>query len=248
MMRALRKKMAIFLWVMVGAFVAFIFLQWGMDITRRRSPHASLGTVARVNGEPIGYDYYRAFLNQYRRGELERLGVDRLDETEENAIEERAFDQLIRDVILSQEIRRRRVTVTDEEVLAFIRSNPPAQLLEDTTLFTDGKFDRDKYLVAVSDPRNLSWLKAYEREIRASLPSQKLQMDLLSMVRLTDGELRRTYDRQNQRVRVRYLFFNPEDHRKDISLTTEDLRAYYETNRDDFRQPEKVRLSYVIIE
>lgn len=248
MMRALRKKMTIFLWITVGAFVALIFLQWGMDIGRRRFHGAPPGIVAEVGGRSVSYDHYRAFLNQFRRAELERLGVTRLNEAEEAAIEERAFNQLIGDLLWWEEIARRRIKVTDEEVLAFIRSNPPAQLLEDTTLFTDGKFDHDKYLLAISDPRNLRWLNAYEREIRATLPKQKLQMDLLSTVRLTDGELRIAYERSNQRVRVRYLFLNPEDYIEKISLTEEDISRYYEANRDDFLQPERVELSYALFE
>lgn len=244
MMRTLRKKMRLFLWVMVIAFAGAMAVR---QTTTRRSPRSGKSTVAEVNGQSVSYDSYRAFLNQFRREELERLGLERLDEAAEAQLEEIGFEQLITEILWWQEIGRRGIRVTDEEVLAFIRSSPPQQLLEDTTLFTDGQFDSSKYLAAISDPRNLPWLRAYEREIRANLPKQKLQMDLLSSVRLTHEELRRVYEARNQRLRVRYLLFDPADHLKDISPDEGDLLNYFQTNRADFSQPEKVKLSWSIL-
>ncbi len=62
-MKVLRKRMRIVIWIAAVAFIALIFLAWGMDVTRK-TPGGMLqrGIVARVNGKIIRTETYREAL------------------------------------------------------------------------------------------------------------------------------------------------------------------------------------------
>ena len=64
-MKLLRKRMKIVIWIAATAFVALIFLSWGMDITRR-SPTGMLqrGIVGKVNNRVIRIESYRELLRR----------------------------------------------------------------------------------------------------------------------------------------------------------------------------------------
>jgi len=50
MMKELRKRMSLFLWLVIIAFILFIFLQWGMNVTGKRGSGRNITTIAKVNG------------------------------------------------------------------------------------------------------------------------------------------------------------------------------------------------------
>lgn len=231
----------------MGAFVGLIFLGWGMDITGKRSGRFERGIIGRVNGEPISYYEYENEINRLYESEKAREGVSELDIDSEK-IEEQAFNSLVKTKLLWQEIERRKTLVTDDEVVTIIKSTPPTELLDAEELQTDGKFDYNKYLALISDRRNLGWLIQYENQIRASLPLQKLQTDILSGVKLTHDEIKTFFKERYEKVKVTYLFVNPNSIACDTFITEERIVDLYDEHRDDFTEPEKASLEYVFFE
>lgn len=230
-MRKLRTKMRLFLWFAIIIFVGFIFLQWGMQITsKQRTSPFERGVVGKINGKPLSSRAYLNLVNRFREQGIEP-----------GKCRELAFNALVEDALLREVFEQRGLELSDEEVVEIIKNNPPRELLEDTLLQTNGKFDYEKYLSLISDPRNIGWLRYYESVIRSQVPRQLLYQDITSAVRPTTIDLLEAYIQQKIRLELEYVFIDPNT----FSANVDSLKAYYDTHREDFRFPEQPVISYV---
>lgn len=248
MLKAMRKKAKIFIWVAAGSFIAFILLQWGMNITgrTRRNP-GEMGIIAEVNGQPISAFEYQNEIERLSTAEAERLGSTDFSEEMMEKIRDRAFDALVSRKLLEQEVKRRKIGVTDEEILNVIRYSPPQEVLQSEEFQTDGEFDYEKYNQFIRSRESLPFLMDYERRIRETLPLQKLQLMVLSTAKITDSRVREEWIRRNERIKVEYIFIPP-DSSQPVEISEEDVLQYYNEHKDELLEPEKASISYVFFE
>ncbi|HID94148.1 MAG TPA: hypothetical protein EYP60_08640, partial [bacterium (Candidatus Stahlbacteria)] len=235
-MTKLRRKMKLFLWFAAAVFIAFIFLQWGMQVTRtRKLTMLERGIVATVNGQPVSYNAYANLLGRYR------------EEGAKGAIESKAFNELIDNVLVENVLKKRGLLLRDEEIIDIIRNNPPPELQNDTMLQTDGEFDYSKYLQVISNPANIRWLMSYENLIRTVVPRQQLYTDVTSTVRLTSVELYKAYVKNRTKVKVSYKVVRPD--KFEVALPSDSVvEAFYEAHKDRFKVPSGREIKYVLFE
>lgn len=223
--------MKIFLWFTLAIFVGFIFLEWGMKASSsRRFGMLEKGIVGRVNGIPLSYRLYNNLVARYRENDIAQGEAQML-----------AFNEIIQNALVEDAINKRNLALKDEEVLEIIRDNPPQELLNDTLLYTDGKFDYSKYLSILNNPQNIQWLKSYEAIIRNQLPRQMLYVDIVSTIRPTSLEIIENYIKQNLKMKIEYISFNRE-------IKQEELKIYYETHKEDFINEEGLLVKYAFFE
>jgi parvulin-like peptidyl-prolyl isomerase len=246
MLKVLREKSKIFLWIVAVAFIGFMVAVWGMDLRSSESMVAA-NVVGKVNGEAIDARAYdaavRGMINSYREQNQDR------DPTEDQQREyaEQAWTNLIQRTILRQEAKRRGIKVTDAEVVAYIRHNPLEQFLQNPALHTDGRFDMQKYQQFLNDPRyDLSGLEDY---IRAFLPIEKLRQEVAATVAVTESEIREEFLADAEKVKVTYLTVPVRAFRDTtIAPTEQEIEAYYTQHADEMRRPDQAVLSYVHFE
>lgn len=241
-MQKLRGSVAkIFVWVIAGSFVGLIVFEWGMDITGLRTRTNVLGEV---DGEKIMADqYYQRIQNQIdiRRSQ----GNGEITDQEMDQIENQVWEEMIQEILMLREIKRRGIAATDSEVISIIKDNPPDLIRTNETFQTDGYFDMVKYRQALSDPRN-DWLPV-EQYIRSTLPYQKLQNHISAATIITPEQIRWEYVKKNEKANVKYIFFNPNDYiSEDIQIDENDIETYYNENQEKYREVEKRRIDYVL--
>ena len=169
---------------------------------------------------------------------------------ERRAIEQQAFDQLVTDILLQQEYRRRGIRVSDEEVIQQARSNPPAGLLNDPTLQTDGRFDIEKYqrLLASPQARQGGILVQLENYYRSEIPRLKLEAQVRSEVFVSDAKLWSAYRDEHDSAQVSFVTFDPATIPDSaVSVPDTDVRRYYDQNRDRFERRGRAVLSLLVI-
>jgi parvulin-like peptidyl-prolyl isomerase len=142
----------------------------------------------------------------------------------------------------AQEIDRRGIRVTDDEILDTLKNNPPAQLIQQYRT-EDGQIDFDAYLSDLANPER-DWT-GVEAQLRATMPSQKLMAELTSHVTATEEEVRSEYVKQNGRAVAEYVGVNFSDITLEDEASPERLRAYYDAHLDEFEEPEKVVVELV---
>lgn len=245
MMRDLRARTKGILWFVVFAFVGSIGLIWGADVLGPSgASRVDPSVIGSVNGVKIlTTQYSRAIERAHAAYEAEH-GRRPSIEDEFYDLREEAWESLVTEILLAQEIQNRRIRVLDEEILMHAKANPPPEVRQMEIFQTDGRFDHAKYLQALQDPR-YDW-RALEYHLRMQLPRIKLEQQIISSARVTEWEVRDTYTRQNEKIKMTYAFFGPSDFLdQEIPSTEEELVAYYEAHGEDYRLPERAKLRCV---
>lgn len=235
MLRSMRRNTKIIMLVVALAFVGLMVFQWGMDISGASSPRA-VGEVGRVNGTTISYQVWTSTYRNLTDQARQQKG-SALDDRELDFVEEQAWNQLVNQILIEQELETRGISVTDEEVRLAFQTTPPPWLMQNELFQTGGEFDYEKYQGFFSspgvDPQLLLQIESYYRQV---LPRARLMEQIASGIYVPDSELWTGYRDQNERVRVAYLVLDPELAVADsaIEVTEAELLRSYEENLEDY--------------
>ncbi len=243
MMKAMRKLTKHIMWIVIVAFVGTIIFAWGMEFTSRKQRK---GIIASVNGENVELYAFQYYYDQaLRQTEKEQGDVD-----EQTAIQirEEVWNNLVNEILLNQETKKRGIKITDTELYEYLRRYPPRELQEHPAFQTpEGEFDYQKYLQALSDPR-VPWAQV-EDVIRPNLRLARLQQSVVTLVRVTDEEVKQFYRDENEKVKVNYVLVPSYLFQKeDIPVSDEEIQAYYQEHKDEFKAEASANLSYVVFE
>lgn len=204
--------------------------------------------VAEVNGNDILYTDWQQRVSQLLQNQ-QRTGRA-LTQDEVRQIENETLDEMIMQVLLQQEYRKRGITVSDEELREFARYAPPPFLYNDPSLHTEGRFDPVKYqrLLASPQARQQGILLALESYYRSEIPREKLFEQITDGVYITDAELWRSYQDENDTAQVSYIAFTPTvNPTAAAGIPDAEVRAYFEAHRAEFERPGKAWVSVVNI-
>jgi peptidyl-prolyl cis-trans isomerase D len=247
MMRQMRENTKWIMLIVAVAFVGLMVFEWGMDLSGRSGAQASGGELGRVNGDIITYDEYRAVyqnLYQQQQAAMESPITSAMN----RQIEEAAWDQLVTQRLLQQELRRRGIRVTDEEIREAAMYAPPPELMEAPAFQTDGQFDPAKYQQFLASPAlDLQFLQQLEAYYRDMIPRSKLYYQNTAGLYVTDGQLWRMWRDARETATVSYIAFQPDALVQDaeVNVTDQAIRQYYNEHRSDFVRPALASVRYV---
>ena len=245
MMNKLRENTGVLLWILVIAFGVIWVLQdsGGLD-------YVGMGggaNVAMVNGDPVTIEEY----NRAVDGQVQAFQQQTNESMPPQMLErerERVFDALVDDRLAVQEMNRLGITVTDDEVYELIRGANPHPLI--LSYFGDGQGNLNEALLEsfINNPEaRQDWIQI-EDFLRQERRREKLQLLVVSSVRVGEPDVQAEYDRQNRRasaqwVAVRYADIPAEE----AEVTDRDLRRFYDANRSDYRRERTYTLDYVTL-
>ncbi|MDI6809149.1 MAG: SurA N-terminal domain-containing protein [Candidatus Eisenbacteria bacterium] len=244
MLGTMRRNTKIILWITVIAFVGLIFLGWGLDFRLGGGPQT--GIAGKINGEAIAFaEYQRAiqasFENFKKQNEADITEADRYMLTEQ------AWQQIIEQTLISQQVKKWKIRVTDDEVLFAIRRNPPPLLTQNPAFQTNGQFDVEKYKRALDDPQ-LDW-RPIEEYVRATLPAQVLQELVVSTVKVSGAEIKDYFRNTQEKVAISYMLFEAIPlSASEENVTGQEIEKYYKAHTNDFMVGDEVELGFVKIE
>jgi peptidyl-prolyl cis-trans isomerase D len=239
----------LFLLVMFVLSMTVGGLVGGADITSLLSGKKP-DTVVSVNGEQISYEYY----TQFRQQQIENYRQQNQKEPtgyELQQMEEQIYESIVRDILIKQLTQKMNIGVTANEIKYHIFNNPPQFILTNPS-FADstGNFDYQIYEAALADERNERYWDMVQNYLVESLPFQKIHQEVISSVFVTDDELKQDYIKKNQKVKAKYIFFDPNKHEFSDSLITKNqIGKYYKKNKEEnYKEEEKRRIQYALFE
>lgn len=245
MMQGLRDNMKIIIWITAVVFlVGFGVLQLG-GVLDESPQQSSAGVIAKINGEPVRYDEFMRIYNQM----VQQLTQERaMQQGEDSYVREQAWQQIVRSKLMEQEARRRHIQITPEEIRTSIRLTPPEFVTRAPTFQTDGQFDYRKFLAELENPNSqLPWSQV-EAFVAASLPSQKLQDQVVAAAKVSDGDIRDRFLLQNDLLALRYLIFSPDSFQVDTSrIGGVDIETYYKSHPEEFTGPAEVKVQVLLV-
>ncbi len=238
MMRTIREKTRYAI-----VFLAFAFAGWLVfEGIQSRETTAATGTnpvIATINGASVRYLRWRGFsasvLNQARA----QKGAALTDEEARQADSE-AWEQMIRAIVIEQEIARIGIGVTDGEISQAFRISPPPELIQDPAFRTDGQFDYAKYQAFFADPSvDEQLLRSIEEYYREQIPRRRFEQQLVAGVAVSDAEAWQEFRAQNETAIVSFVSVDPARvvSDSDIVITEAEARAYHRSHRENFERP-----------
>ena len=247
LMGTLREGTHVILWILLITFVGSLAiggLVGGadiLDIITGRSKF--IDSVALVNGEPIKSEVYFNHVN-LRYDQVRTQGAGEITDELRVQIGNEVWNELVTESLIMQEINKRNIRATDEEVIWHMTENPPSYFRQDTIFQTNGKFDMSKYRQALSNP-DYNW-RVYEDDIRASLPRQKMINLLASTIRVNKEDVREYYKRNKLRYNIKHIIVKNARFLNDstINVTQFEMEEYYNANLENYKKEPERLMSY----
>jgi peptidyl-prolyl cis-trans isomerase D len=195
--------------------------------------------AAKVNGQVIE----RAQLEQAFQSERSRMQQQLGDQFSELAgnegymqqLRHQVLSQMIDRTLLDQYAKKLGLNVSDEQVKDAIRKEPYFQ--------TDGQFDNAKYLDLIS---RLGYsAENYAQSMRQQLINQQVIQGFGSSDIIPPSEAQAMVALMLQERDVRLATIDLKAMLAKQSVTDDELKAFYEQNKNSFIAPELVKVSYI---
>ena len=234
-------------WILAVAFIGgFLLFQTSGLIGS--TPVTPTTAVATVNGKDILYTDWQRRSQQLVQQEQQQSGRS-LTQDESRRIENQAFDEMVAEILLEQEYKKRGITVSDEELRDYARYAPPPWVRNAPDLQTDGRFDPAKYqrLLTSAQARQSGLLVALEQYFRSEVPKEKLFEMVTSALYVTDADMWRQWQDANDSASISFVAFHPQATKADSNVSDGDLRAYYGAHKAEFDRPGRAALSVLHI-
>jgi hypothetical protein len=206
-------------------------------------------TVAEVNGTDIQWLAWQNRANQLAQQQEVQSGRG-LSLDERQQIEDQAFEQMVGEILLQQEYRKRGIRVSDQEVVQAAQQTPPPDLLQNPELQTEGQFDIEKYRRLLRSPaaRQQGLLLQLEAYYRSEIPKAKLFDQLAGDVFVSDAKLWRTYKDQYDSAAVSYVAFPSSDVPDSaVQVPEAEMRRFYDLNKTSMARPGRAVLTILTI-
>ncbi len=248
MLQSMRSA-AKYIWIIL--IVAFVgsFLLYETSGLAGRAPVTTTTSIATVNGEEILLTTWQNAVTALEQERSQQTGnAITLDERQQ--LEERAFNELVTELLLQQEYKRRGITVTDDEILQAARLAPPPQAMQSPDLQTDGKFDIQKYQRFLSSPlaRQSGALAGLEAYYRTEIPKQKLFDQVASGAYISDERLWQVYRDRHDSATVSYVVLSTASLTDTaVTVTDAEISSFYERNKKRFERPGRAVVSLLTV-
>ena len=247
MLQTMRSSAKFVFWILAVAFIGgFLLFQTSGLIGS--TPVTPTTAVATVNGKDILYTDWQRRSQQLVQQEQQQSGRS-LSQDEQRRIENQAFDEMVAEILLAQEYKKRGITVSDEELRDYARYAPPPWVQNAPDLQTDGRFDPAKYqrLLTSAQARQSGLLVALEQYFRSEVPKEKLFEQITSGLYATDADLWSAWRDANDSASISFVAFHPQPDKADSNVADSDLRAYYNAHKLEFDRPGRASLSVLHI-
>jgi peptidyl-prolyl cis-trans isomerase D len=245
MMRQMREATKPIMLFTAIAFVALMVFQWGMDITGQSG--GGLGEIGSVNGQPVMYESYMAAYRQLY-DQVQRSQEELISSQQNKEIEDAAFDEVVTQLLVLQELETRGITVTDREVSEAAQFSPP-EYLQAEFVNDAGGLDLQAYqtFLATLPPEQLIILEAYYRDV---IPRGKLLRQVSSGIFVSDAELWQEFRDQVEQVEIRYVPMDPSSRYEDdaFTISESEIEAYYRANQEEFEVPARASVKVVVLD
>src|ERR1700722_2429656 len=215
----------------VFTLLAILMTFWGLG----GGLFGSIRPIATVNGQKILGDQVDREANQLRAAVQQIYGANAQAVLKNINIRQEAVERLIEEQLIGDEARHLGISISDVAL--------QDKIGKETAFQRDGQFDFDTYQDVL---RANNLLPAeYETAERDRMIADTLRNMIDNGVQVSDDEARHSYNLANEKIGLRYAELAYSDFAAKISPTDSQIADYYKKNSEQFRQPDRIKLSYV---
>lgn len=250
-MNKMRDSMPYIIIFLIIAFVGLIVFEWGMNYMGLRGG-GDANTFGKVNGEDITYQQYEQVLQQQVENMRQQNNGKDIDDATMDQMKEQVWNSLVQQTLVKQEIAKLGIKVSDAEILDVIY-NHPEQLpdpIRKNFIDSTGAFNVEFYQQALGmkTKEATTFWNQVEAYMRENLLNEKLQNNITASVLITENDVLQKYKDDNIKAGFQYAFLdlNAVTDTNLFTPSNDELKSYYDNNKDKFKQEEAVKFKYVL--
>jgi len=273
MLHLMRKHAGYIMIKLILGAIVVVFVFWGIGSFQERRA----GRVALVNGKPISIAEYRETYNNLIQRLRATFGDTLDEKLlEQLKVKQQALNQLIDQKLLIQEAERLNLGVSTRELADAIRNIDAfhaggafdSRLYErvlNLNRMTPEAFEavqKQSMLVNRLERFIGEGVKVSDLEIDAWMTWQNTQVAIRYVVfnpaayrdiDVAQKDLEAFFKekasdyRTEEKIKVRYVKFDPETDAGQVTLTEEDLKEYYDSQKDGFTTPKTVEARHILL-
>ena len=234
MLRILRnKKTARKIWIGLAIIIIPAFTLWGFG-SSSRSREDSM-PAGKIFGKNVSSLEFKKSLAAAKTAAILQFG-DNLPKVEKYLnLESQAWERLI----LLQEAEKRKINIPDQEVIDTIQKAPYFQ--------KKSVFDNKTYVEILRYVFRLQ-PRTFEEQMRQNLILAKLYNQVTKDVKIEDSKIREEWLKTNEELSIDYIASLFAEFAKKIKPSDKEISAYYDKNKDAFKEPPSINLEYVLTE
>ena len=219
---------------LIGMIAIVFIFYFGYSFTAKEGIR-----VAYVNGDVIsGWELKKTYdsLVEGLQREYKHAWSDKLIEVFD--LKKKALQNLINQKLISQEARRLGLDTTEKEIQREILSYPAFQF--------KGRFDQARYRSLLQQNRMKP--EDFETIIAQDLLQKKVGQFLNTFLAVSDQEVLDQYRYINQKIRISFVRFSPDEFKESIQIDEPSMEKYFEEKKEKYRIPEKVKIAYIVLD
>ena len=195
--------------------------------------------IALVNDEVItAVEYQKSYRSMVEALQREYKGMWSDNLVKVFDLKNRALEALITQKLVSQEAKKIGLDVTEKEVQDKILFNPSFQFR--------GHFDESRYRAVLQNHHMTP--EDFEVLIAREMLQEKVEQLLTALSPVTDQEVLEQYAFANEKVKMSYVEFKPDQFKSKVEAEPAAVEKYFEGNQETYRVPEKIKVAYVVFD
>jgi peptidyl-prolyl cis-trans isomerase D len=229
MLQTIRDKISGIVATLFLGAIAVVFVFWGIDFQMGAQNYA-----AKVDGEPISAETVRRAWQQ-RQSQLQQMLRNELPPDMIKTQQAALLDQFVQESLLKQRAERFGYSVSDQQLAQRVMEYPQFQV--------DGKFSKDRYNAMVRGSGLTE--TQFEAELQSGLLIDQLRNAVVESAFVAPYELDRRYAMEKQEREIDYALIPTSAFEASTSITDEQVRKWYDENKEKYLLPETVNLQYI---
>jgi len=230
--------------IVLVAFVATIFLDWGMNVSGISPKSRSAG---KIDGKEVPLSYF----DQQVIAERQRIQESRRDASpmELKRVPEDVWEREVNRILITRVIQQMKLGASADQVFEYIKRNPLPGVDTASLFQTNGVFDTSKYVDFLSDPDmylHNPWLNYIsDRAEKDIIPAQTLEILLSANTTPARSEIEHQYRLEKEKLVFEYATVNTSKISIDSSKVNEQaLKNLYNQKKDSLETDEKAQVYF----
>lgn len=230
--------------IILIAFVATIFLDWGMNVS-------GISPKSRAAGKIDGKEVPLSYFDQQVIAERQRIQEDRRDASpmELKRVPQDVWEREVNRILMTRVIQQMKLGASADQVFEYIKRNPLPGVDTASHFQTNGVFDTSKYVAFLSDPDmylHNPWLNYIsDRAQHDIIPAQTLETLLSANTNPSRSEIEHQYRLEKEKLVFEYATVNASKTRIDSSKVNEQaLKNLYNQKKDSLKTDEKAQVYF----
>ena len=213
--------------------VAITFVFWGIS----NYQHGQVDTtLVEVNGESITLPEFKSAYEQMRQQVFARMGKDfQFTEKFDKQFKKQVLDNVIGEKVLAQ---------AASSMGFYVPMSQAEQVLTQIPAFQEnGAFSRQRFLQVLM---NLSLSeRQFLEKLRTDLLIDQVRSGIINSAFVLPNEVNDVIKLTQQTRNIRYLLITRDRFAKEITISDNDIKKYYQAHQEEFKTPEKISVEYL---